>query len=299
MAGLRAAAGNEAAELRASAVRETVICSSFRQAGSGRGQGYRPAGAFDELASITERGRGSAAAGHQVEDGPRPSRTAAPASRTTTGERDRRASATAKRADFLAAPGGRQMSSQAWRIMEERGHRQTKPKPNCTACLPAATEAERRETERHRAAPHQPPASGSPKPSGKAAAADAQTEQILHAAGQHSQQLASDANKHAYQTVAQARAQAERLDRHHEPDQPDSGRSSGTNSDELTRQKESISSYLALIRERRPARRWPPRECAFRPGQYRRRRPWDPTPRLQRRFHLTRPPLKHTRNGAA
>jgi len=71
----------------------------------------------------------------------------------------------------------------------------------------------------------------------------------LRAADQHSQQLVSDANKHAGQLVALAKAQADQI-------LTDTaiqvGRLQAAAQGELgvlTRQKESISSYLAPIRE--------------------------------------------------
>ena len=83
----------------------------------------------------------------------------------------------------------------------------------------------------------------------RASKASTQAEQTRREADQHSQQLVSNAKKNADQIVSQAKAQAESLLSEAKTDAERRRLTAQREVDELTRQKDDISSHLAQVRQ--------------------------------------------------
>jgi cell division septum initiation protein DivIVA len=86
----------------------------------------------------------------------------------------------------------------------------------------------------------------------RAAKASAQADQTRRDAGQHARQLAGNAEKNAGQIAGQAKTQAEQLLAEVSADAGRRRAATHREVDDLTRQKDSIASHLAQLRQLLP-----------------------------------------------
>ena len=256
---VRAAAENEAGELRANAKRETdeLRASAEREADAIKTGARREA---DELTLTTERevAKLRATADHEVAEKRASIERDIAKLRTTTEREVAQLKASAKRErDEILTTSKRQadeMRSQAQRILEESEAQRAQAEGEFEIQLASRREeAERQEAERLAAAQSatQKLVSEAEQRAAtaeqRAAKASAQAEQTRREADQHSRQLVTNAKKNADQIVAQAKSQAEQLlaDTKAEIERHRAGAQREVN--ELSKQKESISTHLAQI----------------------------------------------------
>jgi F0F1-type ATP synthase membrane subunit b/b' len=148
------------------------------------------------------------------------------------------------------------MRSQAQRILEESEAQRAQAEAEFEIQLAARREeAERQEAERLSAAQSatqklvseaEQRASTAEQ---RAAKASAQADQTRRDADQHARQLVSNAKKNADQIVSQAKAQAEGLLAETKADAERRRAAAQREVDDLTRQKDSIASHLAQVRQ--------------------------------------------------
>ena len=288
---VRAAAENEAAELRANAKRETdeQRGSAEREADAIKTGARREA---DELTSTTERevAKLRATADHEVAEKRAAIERDIAKLRTTTEREVAQLKASAKRErDEILTTSKRQadeMRSQAQRILEESEAQRAQAEAEFEIQLASRREeAERQEAERLAAAQsatqklvteaEQRAATAEQR----AAKASAQAEQTRREADQHSRQLVTNAKKNADQIVAQAKAQADQLLADTKSEIERHRASAQREVDDLSKQKESISSHLAQISQLlgtqmpRPGRRAQAGRRGSRPARRGRQRP--------------------------
>jgi len=148
------------------------------------------------------------------------------------------------------------MRSQAQRILEESEAQRAQSEAEFEIALAARREeAERQEAERLAAAQSatqklvseaEQRASTAEQ---RAAKASAQADQTRRDADQHARQLAGNAKKNADQIAGQAKAQADQLLTEVKADAERRHAAAQREVDELTRQKDSIASHLAQVRQ--------------------------------------------------
>ncbi len=301
---VRAAAENEAAELRANAKRETdeQRGSAEREADAIKTGARREA---DELTSTTERevAKLRATADHEVAEKRAAIERDIAKLRTTTEREVAQLKASAKRErDEILTTSKRQadeMRSQAQRILEESEAQRAQAEAEFEIQLASRREeAERQEAERLSAAQSatQKLVSEAEQRAAtaeqRAAKASAQAEQTRREADQHSRQLVGNAKKNADQIVAQAKAQAEQLLADTKSEIERHRASAQREVDELSKQKESISSHLAQISQLLGTQMGGLAD-ALKPGGAGAGRPWAAAPRrrrwARRRAHRPRP----------
>ena len=258
---LRAGAENEASELRANAKRETddLRGAAEREADSIRTTARREA---DELTNTTERevAKLRATADHEVADKRAAAERDIAKLRTSTEREVAQLKATAKRErDEILTTSKRQadeMRSQAQRILEESEAQRAQAEAEFEIQLAARREeAERQEAERLAAAQSatqklvseaEQRASTAEQ---RAAKASAQADQTRRDADSHARQLVSNAKKNADQIVSQAKSQAEQMLAETKADAERRRAAAQREVDELTRQKDSIATHLAQVRQ--------------------------------------------------
>ena len=258
---LRAAAEGDAAELRAAAAADAAELrgAAEREADSIRTTARREA---DELTNTTERevAKLRATADHEVADKRAGAERDIAKLRTSTEREVAQLKATAKRErDEILTTSKRQadeMRSQAQRILEESEAQRAQSEAEFEIQLAARREeAERQEAERLAAAQSatqklvseaEQRASTAEQ---RAAKASAQADQTRRDADSHARQLVSNAKKNADQIVSQAKAQADQLLAETKADAERRRAAAQRDVDELTRQKDSIATHLAQVRQ--------------------------------------------------
>ena len=259
---LRAAAENEAAELRANAKRETddMRGAAEREADSIRTTARREA---DELTSTTERevAKLRATADHEVAEKRAATERDIAKLRTTTEREVAQLKAAAKRErDEILTTSKRQadeMRSQAQRILEESEAQRAQAEAEFEIQLAARREeAERQEAERlsaAQAATQKLVSEAEQRASTaeqRAAKASAQADQTRRDADQHARQLVSATRRRTpTRSSPQAKAQADQLMSETKTEAERRRVAAQREVDELTRQKDNISTHLAQVRQ--------------------------------------------------
>jgi O-antigen/teichoic acid export membrane protein/cell division septum initiation protein DivIVA len=283
----RAAAEHEASQLRSNALRETddQRGAAERDADSIRAAARRKA---DELTSSTERDLAKlrATADHEVAEKRAAAERDLANLRTSTEREVAQLKATAKRErDEILTTSKRQadeMRSQAQRKLAESEPQRARAETELYIQLAARREeAQRQEAKRLSAAQsaaHKLVSEAEQRASTAeqwAAKASAQADQTRRDAASRGRQLVSNAKKNADQIISQAKSEAEQMLAETKADAERRRAAAQREVDELIRQKDSIASNLAQLRQ---SLGQPPMDAAMQPAAPKAASTADPAP---------------------